>query len=217
MVAVKATLGINIPLFASVISNFGTSENEDDKLIAKMQNMLNTHVYGIKYANPTETTRKLAPFLEKMRTYIRDLRLLGSVASAIKGMVSAIVDTMGVSFINRYFDKKDLTFGVKEYLKESHSRIYQSSSILKTTKSEVLADSLGLVGSLERNTANNTRTRVWRMITKSVDYGNYVSADRNIKYPIEWRIMPVHFSFQDVKEIEELLDSFYEKLWKYKN
>jgi len=169
---------------ASVISNFGTSENEDDKLIAKMQNMLNTHVYGIKYANPTETTRKLAPFLEKMRTYIRDLRLLGSVASAIKGMVSAIVDTMGVSFINRYFDKKDLTFGVKEYLKESHSRIYQSSSILKTTKSEVLADSLGLVGSLERNTANNTRTRVWRMITKSVDYGNYVSADRNIKYPI---------------------------------
>jgi hypothetical protein len=169
---------------ASVISNFGTNENEDDKLIAKMQNMLNTHVYGIKYANPTETTRKLAPFLEKMRTYIRDLRLLGSAASAIKGMVSAIVDTMGVSFINRYFDKKDLTFGVKEYLKESHSRIYQSSSILKTTKSEVLADSLGLVGSLERNTANNTRTRVWRMITKSVDYGNYVSADRNIKYPI---------------------------------
>ena len=169
---------------ASVISNFGTSENEDDKLIAKMQNMLNTHVYGIKYANPTETTRKLAPFLEKMRTYIRDLRLLGNAASAIKGMVSAIVDTMGVSFINRYFDKKDLTFGVKEYLKESHSRIYQSSSILKTTKSEVLADSLGLVGSLERNTANNTRTRVWRMITKSVDYGNYVSADRNIKYPI---------------------------------
>ena len=40
---------------------------------------------------------------------------------------------------------------------------------------------------------------------------------RNIKYPIEWRIMPVHFSFQDVKEIEELLDSFYEKLWKYRN
>jgi hypothetical protein len=29
--------------------------------------------------------------------------------------------------------------------------------------------------------------------------------------------MPVHFSFQDVKEIEELLDSFYEKLWKYRN
>lgn len=40
---------------------------------------------------------------------------------------------------------------------------------------------------------------------------------RNIKYPIEWRILPVHFSFQDVEEIEELLDSFYKNFWKHTN
>jgi len=172
--------------FNSKFKNIFKKEDgdDDDYLVRKMENLLSSHVYGIKYTDNSNFAKRIGPFMNWFSQYVRNRRLGGNVTSITKGLVSAIVDTIGQSLIKRYTTIEDYTYGMTEYLREQPRMNWELNSLLKTTKIESVANYMDLVGSLSRTSGNHTRNRAIKVISNSIDYGLWGYSDKMLKYPM---------------------------------
>jgi len=152
----------------------------------KMRDVMLRSVYGGKDEqsyNLTIGSVDLNKVLDRLKKYIRNVRLLGNTTAQLTGYFSAMLNKSEEIYAKN-LDGKLLLESEKEMYLHTISITNDAISPIKTSKLTAALQYTGLVTNNIETFANVNRSKLLRAASKTINYGGWETIDVLVKLPI---------------------------------